>query len=85
MKLDSIAKRCICRTKHVPVQGKYTAKSATYTPQLAQAIARCFLHAIKSIQAFRHDQLDIEVKGLESLLVNDMAVSSRGVRELVEF
>ena len=77
MKLDSIAKRCICRTKHVPVQGKYTSKSATYTPQLAEAIARCFLHAIKSVQAFRHDQLDIEVKGLESLLVNDVAVSSR--------
>ena len=75
--LDSIAKRCNCTTKHVPVQGKFTAKSATYTPQLAHGIALCFQKAIKAIHELRHSMLDTEVKGLESILVNDVAVSSK--------
>ena len=69
--LDRLNKRCQCTQKHVVVQGQHTKASATYTRELAFNIALCFRGA-RRIQG----ALDLNVKGLENQLVNDVAVSS---------
>ena len=74
--LDPIALKCICTQKHVQVQGKYTKGSAVYTPQLAEAIAKCFSVAILNLKARQQDEHMTQVKGLESQLVNSVALSA---------
>ena len=74
--LDAIALRCICKQKHVQVQGVYTKSSAVYTPRLAKAIAECFGRAILEARQKYEDEYGLQVKGLESQLVNHVALSS---------
>lgn len=70
-----IDKRCICTTKHLQVQGKYTKASATYTNQLAHAIALDFASWIfAERKALQEDSMQ-ESKGLESIAINDLALS----------
>lgn len=70
-----IDKRCICTTKHLQVQGKYTKASATYTDQLAHAIALDFASWIfAERKALQEDSMQ-ESKGLESIAINDLALS----------
>ena len=69
-------KQCVCTCKHLQVQGKYTKASATYTSELAHAIAldlRDFIRAER--QALLLDEVPSS-KGLESILVNDVACSA---------
>ena len=71
-----IDKQCVCTGRHLQVQGQYTKASATYTDDLARSIA---LDMLDFIQAERHKLLAEETpnsKGLESVLVNDVAISS---------
>lgn len=74
--LASVSMRCICRSKHVKVEGSLTKASATYTPKLVTALGGIFAAAIrKSIDL--QDDLDAQrVDGLENQLVNEVAVSS---------
>ena len=75
-KPDNIDKQCVCKCCHLQVQGQYTKASATYTDGLARAIA---LDMQAFIQQKRLNLLVEEMpssKGLESVLVNDIALSS---------
>ena len=74
--MSRLDKRCQCKGKHVLVQGSLTKASATYTRELAFNIALCFRDAIRSIKQKLQVSLDLNVKGLENQLVNDVAVSS---------
>lgn len=76
MDLSGLAVRCDGSHEHVQIQGAYTKKSATYTPALAQLLAKVFAKAITG----KKDELrlldSIPCKGLESQLVNSVALSA---------
>ena len=74
--MDRLNKRCQCTQKHVVVQGQHNKASATYTRELAFNIALCFRDAIYLQKRRIQGALDLNVKGLENQLVNDVAVSS---------
>ena len=76
MKLRHAALRCKCLGPHVPVQGSYTKKSATYTDQLSQALALDFACAFESLLHDEDEPDVVDVKGLENQLVNEVAISS---------
>ncbi len=77
MDLDPLRVRCQCKTKHLQVQGKYTKGSAIYTDALAQRLAEVMHAAILAvIQKRARDEL-IDVRGQESALVNEVAISSQ--------
>ena len=73
--LSPVSLHCDGSHVHVPVEGKYTKKSATYTPKLAKAMAEVFRIGIDRKKAeLRGD--DVAVRGLEDQLLNDLLVSS---------
>ena len=75
--LDSLRVRCNCKTRHLQVQGKYTKGSAVYTDALAFRLAEVMHAAVLAvIQKRARDEL-IDVKGQESVLVNEVAISSQ--------
>ena len=74
--LDNLAIRCDKSHTHVQIQGAYTKKSATYTPQLACKIAEVLAEAIEVKKSGLRDLDRLNVKGLESQLVNSVAMSS---------
>ena len=67
--------KCDNNHVHVPVEGKYTKASATYTPKLAEAMAEVIIRGILRRREEIH-RLDLNVKGLEDQLLNDVLVSS---------
>lgn len=72
---EPVSLKCDGTHTHVPVQGKYTKASATYTPGLAAAIAKVIEIGI----CRKKDELreeDFDVKGLEDQLLNEILVSS---------
>lgn len=76
MKPSFASLRCICKKKHVPVQGSLTKKSATYTDGLAEALAKDFACAFEIMLREEDIQDDVFVQGLENQLVNEVAISS---------
>ncbi len=68
--LQPLRVTCDSSHSHVPVQGAYTKKSATYTPLLAARLAEVLSHGIDSKKAFLRGLDSLKVKGLESQLVN---------------
>ena len=75
--MDELALRCICKKKHLQVQGKYTKKSATYTDALAEALASAFSKAILAIEKRREWIDEVKIDGKENLLVNEVVKSTR--------
>ena len=75
MQLSHACLRCKCSKPHVSVQGGFTKLSATYTDQLSLALARDFVCAFESML---HEDAkdDVDPKGLENQLVNEVAISS---------
>eukprot|EP00438_Fugacium_kawagutii_P030498 Skav212494 [mRNA] locus=scaffold2060:20226:24812:- [translate_table: standard] len=76
LSLQRLSKRCDRSHTHVVIQGQYTKASATYVPALAECLGDSFVEAMK---AMRSEAVDAEVgqaKGLESQLVNSIALSS---------
>lgn len=72
---DRIARRCQCSGPHLQVQGRYTKGSATYTDQLAAAIAGDF-HAWSRRERERILEESVpSSKGLANIGVNDLAIS----------
>ena len=68
--------RCICAQKHLQVQGKYTKPSATYTDALAHALALDIVEwVVAERKRMRLEEAGTPASGLESLLVNDAAIS----------
>ena len=74
--LSPIALRCNCTCKHVPVQGVYTKASAVYVEPLARGIAECIFAALELSKARIQENLDLDVKGLESQLVNEVVLTA---------
>ena len=76
MKLRHAALRCQCVGPHVPVQGAFTKKSATYTDQLSKALALDFACAFESLLHDEDEPDFVGPRGLENQLVNEIAISS---------
>lgn len=75
--LQPLHGRCSGDHSHVPVQGKYTLGSAVYTPMLAAALAKVLAHGVERLRR-KFEKLDsLDVSGLESQYVNDVAVTSK--------
>lgn len=74
---DQIDRRCVCTSRHLQVQGKYTKGSATYTDKLADAIALDFAAWIFAERRTLKEDAEVSSKGLESLAINDVAVSGK--------
>ena len=74
--VDLSGLQCVCDRSHthVPIEGSYTKKSATYTPLLAEALAITLGAAIDRRRASIHDLDRSDMKGLESQLVNAVAL-----------
>ena len=72
-----ISLRCTCSLPHVRIEGAYTKKSATYVPLLVEALALTFVEAIRRVCQKRTEELELEVSGLESQLVNEVALASK--------
>ena len=75
--VSQIARRCSGDHDHVPVQGIYTKKSATYVPKLAEALAEVVAQGIRRIRAFSEDLEQGRVGGLENQLINELCVSQQ--------
>ena len=74
LKITHAAKRCQGGHIHVPVEGAFTKASATYTDELAEAIAMDFLQAFRDEPRSVED--DIDTAGLEGFLPNEVMLSS---------
>ena len=74
--LDPLRVRCKCKQKHIQVQGKFTKGSAIYTDALAHRLA-VVLHSasLAVLESRARDEL-IDIRGQESPLVNEIAISS---------
>ena len=70
-----IDRRCMCTCKHVQVQGRFTKASATYTDRLAEALALDFADWIFSERRKLLSDSEPSSKGLESVAINDLAIS----------
>eukprot|EP00435_Cladocopium_sp_Y103_P036173 s3587_g9.t1 len=77
MSLRRVSKRCTCSHKHLRVEGTLTKASATYVDALVEALALSFAEAIDQVKQRRHDELEVDISGLESQLVNEAALSSK--------
>ena len=65
-----------CAGKHVVVEGTKTKASATYTQELSGQIALVIFQGIQNIKQLLHLHSEIQVKGLESQLINEVMQSS---------
>lgn len=76
MLMKNASRRCKGGHEHLEVEGALTKASATYTWELAMAIAEDFKEAIQRIDVLRGDD-DQKTAGLESFVVNEVALSSQ--------
>ena len=67
--------KCCGGHKHVRIEGKFTKPSAIYVDGVADHLAQAFHVALASLDA--EESLLPEVAGLESPLVNDVALTSK--------
>ena len=74
---EPIARRCDGSHTHVPVEGMYTKKSATYVDGLADALAEVMARGISRLMDFTAEATSGVAAGLESQLVNELCLSSR--------
>ena len=74
--MESLALKCKCRSKHLQVEGTYTKKSATYTDELAKTIAAIFFKGIRRIQVAARKLDEVDTKGLECQLSNELMRTS---------
>ena len=78
-----LARRCNCKKKHVKVEGALTKDSAVYTDELAETLAKVLGEAILRRREAEAELYDGRKEGLESLLANDVAISSSWTLEKV--
>ena len=77
--MPSLEVRCPGGHPHLRIQGKFTKKSAVYTPALADHIARAFATALRRENHLAREE--VEVSGHESVVANDI-LTSGGWEEL---
>lgn len=82
METEFLHRKCSRDHAHVQIAGSYAKPSATYTDELAEALASAFDRALKT--KLRSAALEpFELKGLESPLCNVLLVSGRWRTEKV--
>ena len=81
LSLSPVARRCCCKEKHLQVQGKYTKGSAVYTKELASQLALCISTGIDRSKQDLFLENSLEVKGLETQICNEIALSSPWTQE----
>ncbi len=79
--LSPVARRCQCKTKHLQVQGVYTKGSAVYTQELASQLSLCIARGIDRLKDKLAVENGLEVKGLETQICNEIALSSKWTQE----
>lgn len=80
MELSSLHRPCPGGHKHIVIQGSYTKPSATYTDELAVAIAVLFKRHIDE-RKLAAAATDLQVSGLEDQLTNDVCLGADWVTE----
>ena len=75
--LHRLEKRCTQDHQHVHVQGKYTKESAVYPWELARALAQTLVDGIERKRQSVKPLDELNVKGLEFQLVNEVACGSQ--------
>ena len=75
-KTDAVSRRCSGDHEHIPVEGSFTKASATYVPDLAEALADVMADGIRRLQEFKSISNVLKCEGLESQLINEVTVSS---------
>lgn len=74
MDTESLARPCTRDHFHVRIEGKYTRPSATYTPALAEAIAKVFREHLDALTK-AEEKCALKIEGLEDPVSNDLAVA----------
>ena len=74
--LSDLAIRCDGSHSHVTIQGSFTKSSATYVDGLARQLASVLGEGVRKRKAIVEAFDDVEVKGLESQIINSIALSS---------
>ncbi|CAK9106382.1 Methyltransferase-like protein 5 [Durusdinium trenchii] len=74
MQAEQLHRKCDGCHEHIPIQGQWTKPSATYTDELAEALAEAFHQALNDRLRSEKDR-DLQVDGLENILVNDVILS----------
>ena len=71
-----LALRCVCRGKHLRIEGSLTKDSAVYTDALASCIASVLVRSAQAIDRRLALEDSLESGGLENQLVNEVALSA---------
>ena len=71
-----LAQRCVCRGKHLRIEGSLTKDSAVYTDALASCIASVLAKPAQAIDRRLAHEDSLESSGLENQLVNEVALSA---------
>ena len=71
-----LAQRCVCRGKHLRIEGSLTKDSAVYTDALASCIASVLVKSAQAIDRRLAHEDSLESSGLENQLVNEVALSA---------
>ena len=72
---DCIGAKCPGGHSHVKIEGKWTKGSATYHPELGLYLAKAVRRAVLRVRRLENDE--VEVLGLESLVVNDLMIAKK--------
>ena len=72
---DCIEAKCPGCHSHVKIEGKWTKGSATYHPELGLYLAKAVRRAVLRVRRLENDE--VEVLGLESLVVNDLMIAKK--------
>ena len=79
--MEALEVRCPGGHDHVRIEGRWTKDSAIYVPALAEHFARAFAVALRRQRTVEEHQLD--VRGLESVLSNDVLTTGSWETDLV--
>jgi len=63
--------------EHVPVQGVYTKKFATYVEKLSEALADVMELGIKRLADFYHASEAKDVSGIENQMINEICLAQQ--------
>ena len=70
-----VERRCTRDHPHVQIQGKYTKKSAIYTPEMGCHLAAAFKKALR--MQVHAEEPDWKLDGLESVVSNDLMLAAK--------
>ena len=79
--MQALETRCPGGHDHVRIEGKWTKDSAVYVPALAEHLARAFAKALR--RKIHTEAATVDVKGLESVVCNDVLSTGAWRTELV--